>query len=367
MNITIIGAGNTGFAAAAHLASLGHTITVYTRTESKARALSHGPLIASGCLEGSFAIRGTTDLSQALCEADIVMVLTWANAHHAVAEALAAHAGHPITVLICNGNWGAYETYDVFSRHAAMQGSVIAETAGMPYVAHWSFDDDSQISVDVIGIKTATQIAVAETESCNTAQGAAVQSLLSFMADSYGRVEIAPSVFSTSLSAPNPIIHAPLCLLNMAQIEQGIDFHMLVSGFTDRTAHLVKGIDDERAALAAALRADYEHIVDQLNGFWGTRYATLPEVFRSNSVYSSLLGPTDPFHRFIQEDIPYGIAPLVSLGRALQVPTPTCEALLVIYRQYFDDAFAGPTFDADIIAALQAAKFSDRLLDGEKK
>lgn len=367
MNITIIGAGNIGFAAAAHLASLGHDITVYTRTEAKARVLCQGPVIASGCLEGSFAVRGTTDLSQALHAADLVMVFTWANAHSAVAEALATHADHSLTVLICNGNWGAYETYDALSRQTALRGSVIAETAGMPYVGHWSFTDDLRIAVNVIGIKTTTQMSVTRIGACNGVRDAAVRSLLSFMSDSYGHVDLASSVFSTSLSAPNPIIHAPLCLLNMARIEQGQSFHILVDGFNDRTAHLVKGIDDERAALASALHADYEHIVDQLNGFWDTRYASLPEVFRSNSVYSSLPGPTDPFHRFIQEDIPYGIAPLVSLGRVLNVPTPTCEAILTIYRQYFDNAFSGPVFNADTLAALQAVKLSDYSLDGEER
>lgn len=35
------------------------------------------------------------------------------------------------------------------------------------------------------------------------------------------------------------------------------------------------------------------------------------------------------------------------------VPTPTCEALLTIYRDYFGDPFEGPSFDKAVIDQLQ--------------
>lgn len=180
-----------------------------------------------------------------------------------------------------------------------------------------------------------------------------MRKLTVFLSSAYSNVLNYDTVFATSLMAPNPIIHAPLCLLNMTRIESGSEYYMLSDGFTERTEQLVRHIDGERHNLANALKSPYIPITAQLNGFWGSHYLTLTELFKNNPVYSSLIGPKDIRHRFIQEDIPYGIAPLVALGNLLGVPTPTCEALLTIYRDYFGDPFEGPSFDKAVIDRLQ--------------
>lgn len=60
-----------------------------------------------------------------------------------------------------NGNWGAYEAYQMFSMDYIVPESItIAETAGMPYVAQASFDRDHPVpsaSVHISGIKSSIE------------------------------------------------------------------------------------------------------------------------------------------------------------------------------------------------------------------
>lgn len=356
MKIGIIGAGNTGMACAVHLVSAGYEPILYSRSERKAATLRRGTAV-SGAISGDFTLTATTDLVDVLRQVSVVIICTWANAHSAVfaniKDALelvardTATSRSSLDIIIFNGNWGAYEAYSQLGGNPGVD--CIAETSGMPYVATADFgcpnaeEPQSSAKLDFPAIKT-------EITASFSKPGSVARQLLE---DLYDDVEIADSLFETSLMAPNPIIHAPLCLLNMTKIEAGMQFSMLTDGFTGRAENIVAHIDDERAALASALGCDYEPILAQLNGQWGSDYPTLTQLFRQNPVYSSLQGPTDTNHRFIQEDIPYGIAPLVSLGTLLGVETPACSALLSVYSLYFKRDYSGPHFQQSVIERLR--------------
>lgn len=308
---------------------------------------------STGILDGSWHIPASRDAKQVLNGASLAIVCTWANAHRAIFETI-KHAWQelppqPLRILVFNGNWGAYEAYQMFSMDYIVPESItIAETAGMPYVAQASFDRDHPVpsaSVHISGIKSSIEVAYAANHDADHV-------IDSFLQAMYAIVCYDTSVFTTSLTASNPIIHAPLCLLNMTKIEAGANYKMLVEGFTEKTERLILAIDDERKALANALGCKYIPIGKQLNSFWGSSYATLRELFTNNSLYSHVRGPANVSHRFIHEDVPFGIIPLVRLGHLLDVLTPTSEALSTIYSMYLNESFDGPLFDIEMVEAL---------------
>lgn len=354
MKVAILSAGNTGLAAALHLQSLGYDPMVYTRDEAKLAALRDGSIVSAGSMEGIWNIDASNELDEVLSNADFIVICTWANAHNDIFERIRdwAHTHvDPIRIIIFNGNWGAYEAFQTFSDGQAIQPSrlTIAETAGMPYMAELSFDGkspDNGISLEIKGIKTSIEVSYAiDHDDANI--------LRKFLHRAYREIHHCDTVFTSSLMAPNPIIHAPLCLLNMTKIEMGSDYRILSEGFTERMENLVRHIDDERHALADALGSSYTPIVKQLNSFWGSDYGTLLQLFQSNSVYSTLHGPKDVRHRFIQEDLPYGIKPIVDLGRLLNVPVTACSALLTLYEDYLGRPFNGPIFNKSIVDKLR--------------
>lgn len=144
-------------------------------------------------------------------------------------------------------------------------------------------------------------------------------------------------MLTTSLEAPNPIIHIPLSLFNLSRIEHHESFSLLTEGFSKRASDYIEGIDCERAALADRLGVSYEGITKQLNGFWGTSYPTLTELFANNPVYQNVKAPDSITHRFIAEDLPYGIEPLVRLGAAIGVETPYSKALTDTFYLYLQE------------------------------
>ncbi|HEC92841.1 MAG TPA: hypothetical protein ENI51_07625, partial [Candidatus Atribacteria bacterium] len=46
--------------------------------------------------------------------------------------------------------------------------------------------------------------------------------------------------------------------------------------------------------------------------------------------YHTQLAPTSIKHRYVTEDVPYGLVPFASLGNQLEVPVPTIKAMATI-------------------------------------
>jgi opine dehydrogenase len=54
----------------------------------------------------------------------------------------------------------------------------------------------------------------------------------------------------------------------------------------------------------------------------------LPEILRTNPVYEIDWAPPSLQHRFIIEDIPYGMVPMEQIGRLAKIPTPLTTAFI---------------------------------------
>ena len=93
---TVIGAGHGGKAMAAHLALMGFPVTLYNRTADHIAAIKARGGIDLDSFEGGPRGFGnlanvTSDLEEALTQAEIVMVVVPSTAHADVAHAAAPH------------------------------------------------------------------------------------------------------------------------------------------------------------------------------------------------------------------------------------------------------------------------------------
>src|SRR5512146_64773 len=105
---TVIGAGHGGKAMAAHLALMGFPTTLYNRTPDHIAAIRElGGLEVDGAESG---LRGfgklacvTSNISEGLENAEMIMVVVPSSAHADVARTLAAHLRDGQTVVLHPG------------------------------------------------------------------------------------------------------------------------------------------------------------------------------------------------------------------------------------------------------------------------
>jgi len=65
-------------------------------------------------------------------------------------------------------------------------------------------------------------------------------------------------------------------------------------------------------------------------GHEGAKGNTLQEVLSTNPVYAKDYAPATLQHRFLLEDIPYGMVPMESLGKLTAIPTPVTSAIITL-------------------------------------
>jgi len=89
MKVTVIGAGNGGLAIASHLALKGHVVNLYSIFKKELEPIIlKGGIELSSLKEEGFAVlnKVTNDIKLAIDGADLIMVVTPANAHAKIAK-----------------------------------------------------------------------------------------------------------------------------------------------------------------------------------------------------------------------------------------------------------------------------------------
>lgn len=345
MKVTIIGAGNTGLAAACHMTSQGISVTVYTRHKDLQALWNEQGITAEGVLSGHYPLSVTTDLEEASAATDLFLFTTLAYQHKEAAQMLLPFLRAGQILLFYNGCWGALQAYAACSGSQILPELTIAETANMPYIAQLSPRRDSVL---VKGIKNSLSYA-----SIGKKSGA----LQAFLSSLFPHVVQAPSILYTSLGSTNPIIHAAGSLFNITRIDNGEDFLFFGPAMTRRCVASMEAADRERLAVGQALGAQLPSLLDTLNSFWPEKKSTLYEALTENPSYKKSKGPASLDYRYLAEDLPCGIGPIFDLGKKSGVPTPAIAALLGAASLYLGrpyHPFLSPA-EMDILTAWEKA------------
>ncbi|MBQ9420749.1 MAG: NAD/NADP octopine/nopaline dehydrogenase family protein [Lachnospiraceae bacterium] len=327
MKFTIIGGGNAGKAAAVYLKSLGQDAVLCCRDEKKAEQLNACGIDATGAVEGHFDIPAFTDPGEAVSEAEVILVQTTASGHAPVAKALRSHLRSGQIILIFNGLWGAAE-FDSILREGmsaeAADSIRICETNAQLFLC----SSPSAAAVHIKSVKKG--VALACTDKPKTGE------VLQALSPVFPQFTAGSSVIDTSLNGSNPVIHGPISLFNITRFENGEDYTLFGTALPAGTVKYIEQIDAERCAVIRALGVAPVSVLDIINGFWPDKKSTLYSALKENPSYKVSKGPKTLEHRYLNEDIPYGLVPIVRLGRKLGVETPYLDALVRILGYYLD-------------------------------
>ena len=336
MKAAVLGLGRIGHSIAALLAKRGLAVAGYTRDARKADAVNAHGITVSGAFEGNFRVGATTDIAEAVRGASVVVVTTVSSGHAPVARALRGLLEEGQTILIMTGNWGAYEFFKILGDEARDKGVVIGETGGniaaVPEVV-------PPATVFVKPPKNNMNFATAPSGDA----GRALDVLKPLLPQLYA----VKNILDTSLCNPNPSVHVPVAVLNLARIASGERTLLFGDAMPDMVLDYITAADAERCAVAHALGGNAVPILDWMNGVWGTDFKDLRTLGQNVSTLSNVYLPVSLDHRYLSEDVPFGFMPISRLGKVCGVPTPHIDALVEMYRLALGKraVLDGPVFD----------------------
>ncbi|HLF05975.1 MAG TPA: NAD/NADP octopine/nopaline dehydrogenase family protein, partial [Thermoplasmata archaeon] len=240
----VIGAGHGGLAMAGHLAILGHDVNLWNRSEQRVEAIiQRGSVDIEGTVEGSGILRmATSVMSEAVRDADIVMVVIPANGHRDVAELMAPHLRNGQTVILNPGRTGgALEVSLIFRERRVPQGVTVAEAGTFLYVSRHLEPTKARI----FEIKNSVPLAALPAYR--------TPDVLRAINPVFPQFVPGTNILQTSYDNIGMVFHPPVTMLNAAWIESHHDFEYYIEGISSSVAKVLERVDVERRAVAAAV------------------------------------------------------------------------------------------------------------------
>jgi opine dehydrogenase len=137
----------------------------------------------------------------------------------------------------------------------------------------------------------------------------------------------ARSVLDTGLGNVGAILHPVITLLSAERITRGESFDFYTEGVTRRVAEMLATADAERLAIARAYRVATPSLQAWIATTYGHHAQTVLESVGGNPAYVGIKAPATLEHRYLLEDVPTGLIPLIALGKAAGLALPTLSAL----------------------------------------
>lgn len=326
--IAVLGAGNGGCAAAADLTLRGCEVRLFSRSQ---RTLD--PLVRRGGIElveaakESFAAPSliTNDIDRAVAGADLIVIAAPSVAHEYLAEGLAPLVRASQRVLLNPGHTAGSLHFAWALRRAGLKSEIpICETVTLTYICRML----APARVEVY--RRTTHLRCAAFPGRDT--GAMVKEITAI----YPNVVPAENVMETGLSNINAIMHPAGMLGNAGWIQKtGGDFCFYREGITPAIADWISAIDAERLKIVDRLGLKPLTFVEILH----QAGLTSDEACASGSVYRAISesipnrtikSPSTLDHRYIKEDVGYGLVPMAEIARLMDVQTPVIDALITL-------------------------------------
>jgi opine dehydrogenase len=320
-SVAVLGAGHGGMALAGWLSRHGHRVRLWNRSPEHIEAVRAGGAMALTLPDRSVAAvrlaAATSHMGRALEDVDVVLVAVPASGHADVARAAAPHLRDGQTVLLLPGRTGgALEFQRVLRDAGCWADIVLGEANTFPLAARRT----GPASATIFGTKS--EVLAASLPSARNGE------LLDACRPILPRIAPCRSVLQTGLANIGAILHPVIALGNAERIRRGEWFDFYADGVTDTVAQTLASADAERLRIARAYGVAVDSLIDWIGTAYGHHADTVREAVGGNPAYVGITAPTTLEHRYLLEDVPTGLIPLLELGRAAGLRLPTLAGLV---------------------------------------
>lgn len=322
MKIAVLGAGNGGFAFAAHLSLLGHQVNLWNRSFEKIQPLMKDKKIhVVGELEDVVEIALVSKDLKIVCDGcPLIMVTISADGHNDLAKRLANVVKNGQVILLNPGRTGgALEFYSIFNKIKHNKKVYIAEAQSLLYACR----KVEKNKVNIFGIKESVPIAAMPAVDN--------QYVFSIINDIFNQFKLVDNVLQTSFENIGCIFHPPIMLFNIGRIERKEKFRFY-HDITPSISHFIEQLDFERINIAKSFGIKARSVNEWISKAYNlnNNNMSLCESIQSNPAYSNVYAPTTIFGRYFLEDVPTGLIPLHEFGLLLKIKTPIIDSLITM-------------------------------------
>lgn len=356
MKVAILGGGHGAYAAAADLSEQGHEVRLWRRD-----AVAFEPVLKTGRItlkdvrgQREVAIhQATIDIGTAVRDVELIVLPVPAFAQEDIARAMAPHVRDGQVVFLPPGTFGAYMMATIIRDSGNRAQLSFAETGTLPYLARKH--GPAEIAITIRAKRLPTGVFPAN----RTADALAIVRAV------YRSIEPIEDALSGALMNAGPIIHPPLILMNAGPLQHFERWDIHNEGTQPAIRQVTDALDNERIAVRQALgyRPYHFPLCDHYTTdrwMYGNAHDRLTESgdWREHIDLST--------HRYIREDIVYGLAFLASVARWASVAAPISEGMLAMGGAILGrDLRYGPrTLEALALHALSRNQMTELMHEG---
>jgi len=347
--IAVIGAGNSGYAVAGHMALAGYRVNLYG---SKERG-NVDPVIKRGGIEvlgekvKGFAKLGrvTTDLAEAIADAKLILITYQSPGHEELARNIATHLQDGQIIVLIPGNLGSISFARILKEKGVDKDIKIAETRMAMYGSRRVAGEATVRIMDFIENHIAA-FPARDTDS-----------VFDELKELYPTNLLpAKNVMEVALSNLN-FQHVPWLILNTGTVENpNRPFYIYGEDCTPSVQKVAEATKRENSAIIKRLG-----LIDLSIAMEERMAKNRPPELKK------VRGPKDMRHRNILEDCPFGLVIRASLGDMIGVPTPVTKALITLASEIIGVDFftKGRTMERLGISGMSAEELDKFLTNGE--
>ncbi|MDX9801360.1 MAG: NAD/NADP octopine/nopaline dehydrogenase family protein [Spirochaetia bacterium] len=316
----VLGGGNGGQSAAGHLGIMGFEVRIYDIFPATIEAIKRqGGINVEGSVKGFGKVAlATTSIGDAVKGADIIMVTAPAVVHRDIASKLAPFLKDGQIVFIHPGaTFGVLEFRKVLNDFSCKADIVLSESQSLIYACRATKPGNAHI----MGIKNKLQAAAFPATETDR--------VIALLNQAYPNIVSGKNVLETSLTNLNAIMHPGPSILNSSLIESKHEWKYYLDGITPSIGEFIVELDKERVELGSKVGLELPGLLEMYRIMYDVAGDNLTDIVRSNKAYHEISGQKKLDTRYIFEDIPTGLVPMVSLAEKAGT---SCERMKTICR-----------------------------------
>lgn len=310
---------------AADWALAGHTVRLFDFEAYPAQIdaiRKQGGIEVSGQLNGFAAIDDAGhSVEKAIANAELIVAVGPAYSTEPFAQAVKPFIKPGQNVVVCPGSCGGALLFrKALGLTLADDTLVVGETSTLPYACRLLKPGTVHVYLKLKGGLFLSALPKGKAKV-----------LFDQFRQVYKSVAIAGHYFQTVLQNANPVIHPAVMLLNAGRVEntQG-DFYFYEQGVMPSVGRLIEAVDNERINIGKALGIEIipDPEIGVQQGYmesadYETGYSAAPG-------FKGIKTPPSLDHRYLNEDVGFGLLFMTELAAKLGVETPVMNAIIRI-------------------------------------